>query len=164
MEKRLIFCGPDPYLDIKDANLIFPEPLELPYEILEKNNLTVFMPGIGENTEHLIYLPEHEEYEVGGKLIYTLYDLEERGYDFPPSVDFIVSREAPLSFSPVAIRNEESYEIWTEILGARRYLDKILRNVRCSHWFYGKYKNARRGHIGDTFYSCLGPGKMFEIE
>lgn len=86
-------------------------------------------------------------------------------YDnLPIKVDIIVSHDAPLSFEPIPIRQEDvKFETWEKVLETRKYLDYILEEIKCSRWFYGHYHRSYSGHIGDMLYRCLGINELFEV-
>lgn len=78
-------------------------------------------------------------------------------------VDFVVSHEAPLSFSPVISRSSEmSAEIYGKVLDSRLYLNSILQNVRAKYWIYGHYHESYSGSYNDLVYRCLNINEFFE--
>lgn len=88
--------------------------------------------------------------------------IKEKG--LPARVDLIVSHEAPLSFPPISMREENvSYETWEKVLETRRYLDYILYEVRCSWWFYGHHHQSVSGHYGEIKYRCLGINEIYKV-
>ena len=126
----------------------------------------------------ITFIPDHKIFEVNGKTIYPIggggstdiihrtpgkswwegeYIKEIPIKDLPGKVDIIISHEAPLSFEPILTRFPETpEEQFLKIQEGRQYLDKVLREVTCSEWYYGHYHNYYSGSYGDVMYRGLG--------
>ena len=129
------------------------------------------------------FLLDYKIVEIAGRKVYPVgggisIDQEERteGKDwwpdedvkriteFPVKVDLIISHMAPISFSPVTMRDENmSAEIYEKCINSRSYLEKILDEVKCKYWFYGHYHKSYSGHIGEMMYRGLGIHELYEL-
>ena len=130
------------------------------------------------------FLADHRVYNIGGKEIYTVGGggstdiifrtpgknwwsgeyIEERPIkDLPGHVDIIISHEAPLTFEPIITRFEETpEEQYQKILSGRKYLEIILKEVRCKEWYYGHYHQHYSGAYGEVLYKGLGINEFYE--
>lgn len=91
-----------------------------------------------------------------------------------PSVDIVVSHEAPLSFDPPLVRADNVRdETWQKIVESRKYLDCVLHAIKPALWFYGHYHchyegvaqrdNTPRDAMRQTRYICLDIAEMTRV-
>lgn len=84
--------------------------------------------------------------------------------DLPIKVDYIISHEAPLNFSPISIRTGNiSGEVWEKMMSERNYLQWITTEINAKWWFYGHYHRSYSGHYGNLMYRGLGIEEIFEV-
>jgi DNA repair exonuclease SbcCD nuclease subunit len=130
------------------------------------------------------FLADHRVYKIGGKDIYTIggggstdikfrtpgktwwegeYIEEKPVKELPGRVDIIISHEAPLTFEPVISRFEETpEEQYQKILAGRKYLETVLKEVRCEEWYYGHYHQHYSGSYGEVLYKGLAISEFYE--
>lgn len=130
------------------------------------------------------FLADHRIYKIGNKEIYTIggggstdislrtpdknwwedeYIQEIPIKDLPSKVDIIISHEAPLTFEPVITRLSETPEDqYQKILNGRKFLETVLKEVRCDYWYYGHYHQHISGSYGEVLYKGLGINEFFE--
>lgn len=79
--------------------------------------------------------------------------------------DVIISHEAPICFQPVIVRESEDLPVsdWEKILESRKYLEKVLVEMRPKYWFHGHYHKSSCGTWGRTLYRGLEIMEIFNI-
>ena len=108
---------------------------------------------------------EQHKDTTGRKVWWEGEDIVKLDVDKLPTepVDFIISHEAPLSFSPIISRTKEmSAEVYGKVLDSRLYLNEVLKNMRTKYWIYGHYHNSFSGSYGDLIYRGLAINELFE--
>ena len=142
--------------------------------------------ALRETYPRIKFMADNRIYELSGKKIYTIggggsTDITHRtpGKDWwsgeyikevplkeiPGRVDIVISHEAPLTFEPVISRQDDTpEEQYQKILEGRKFLDVVLKECRCDHWFYGHYHTHYSGAYGDTLYRGLGISEFYEYE
>ena len=81
----------------------------------------------------------------------------------PGRVDIIISHEAPLTFEPIISRYDETpEEQYKKILEGRKFLELVLKEVRCDRWYYGHYHHHYSGSYGEVLYKGLGIEEFYE--
>jgi len=108
---------------------------------------------------------EQHKNTTGRKVWWEDEDIIKLDMDKLPTepVDFIISHEAPLSFSPIISRTEEmSAEVYGKVLASRLYLNEVLKHMRAKYWIYGHYHNSFSGSYSDLIYRGLAINELFE--
>ena len=156
---------------------------------LNKNNIKILgVRGNQDNPEwfdgkhdysNLKFLEDYKQFEISGKTIYPIggsISQNEKTYqekeditrenpeDFPVKSDILVTHEAPISFDPVILRDqEEELSVYEDILSWRRYLDTMLQEINVKSWYFGKYHKSYSGYFGKTVYHSLGELELCEV-
>lgn len=142
------------------------------------------------NYPRLNFLEDHKVYNICDKDIYIIggahstdieYRLEENEKrlkkhklpcwwedecvveenDLPAHVDIIASHTAPLNFDPVITRDNVPIEQYKKIIRERKYLNKVLYEVRADFWFYGHFHKSYSGSYNSLLYKCLEPMEIY---
>ena len=135
------------------------------HEIYNLANHDVYIIG-GANSTDITYHDElgREKHRIEGKDWWAGENITRKTEDLPLKVDIIASHSAPLTFEPIPERkNQTSEEQYEKILGERKYLDFILREMNADYWYYGHYHTSFSGSYGNLLYRCMPPLEFFLV-
>lgn len=137
------------------------------HKTIEIDGWSIYPIGGATSIDIKMRIEENEKLKRQGSLKKVWWENErpvQKLNDLPGGVDIIISHTAPITFEPVAIKDDMmDTETYNKCIEDRTYLSKILNEIRAKYWFYGHFHDHYSGSFGNLMYRGLGIKELFEL-